>query len=131
MTRITSIRMILAIAALRNLEVHHMDLKTAFLNGDLDKEIYMDQPEGFSTPGQVKKVFELVKSLYNLKQAPKQWHKKFDNAMMSNEFKINECDKCVYVKDTENGYVIVCLYVNDMLIVGSDDKMIKATKDML
>ena len=72
-----------------------------------------------------------MKSLYGLKQAPKQWHEKFDNAMMSNGFKINECDKCVYVKDTENGYVIVCLYVDDMLIVGSDDKMIKSTKDML
>ena len=123
--------MILAIAALRNLEVHQMDVKTAFLNGDLDEEIYMEQPEGFSAPGQGKKVCKLVKSLYGLKQAPKQWHEKFDNAMMSNGFKINECDKCVYVKDTENGYVIVCLYVDDMLIVGSDDKMIKSTKDML
>ena len=51
--------------------------------------------------------------------------------MMSNGFKINECDKCIYVKYSENGYVIVCLYVDDMLIVGSDDKMIKSTKDML
>ena len=50
---------------------------------------------------------------------------------MSSGFKINECDKCVYVKDTENNYVIVCLNVNDMLIVGSDDKMIKSTKNML
>ena len=51
--------------------------------------------------------------------------------MMSNGFKINECDKCVYVKDTENGYVILCLYVDDMLIVGSNDRMIKNTKKML
>ena len=51
--------------------------------------------------------------------------------MMSHGFKINECDKCVYVKDTELGYVIVCLYVDDMLIVGSDDKMIASTKSML
>ena len=51
--------------------------------------------------------------------------------MLANGFKINECDKCVYVKDTENGYVILCLYVDDMLIVGSDDKIIKSTKDML
>ena len=108
-----------------------MDVKTAFLNGDLDEEIYMEQSEGFSAPGQGKKVCKLVKSLYGLKQAPKQWHEKFDNAMMSSGFKINECDKCVYVKDTKNGYVIVCLYVDDMLIVGSDDKMIKSTKDML
>ena len=130
-TRINSIRMVLAIAALKDLEVHQMDVKTAFLNGDLNEEIYMEQPEGFSAPGQEMKVCRLVKSLYGLKQAPKQWHEKFDNVMLLHGFKINECDKCVYVKDDEHGYVIVCLYVDDMLIVGSDDKMITSTKNML
>ena len=105
--------------------------KTAFLNGDLDEEIYMEQPEGFVAPGQEKKVCKLVKSLYGLKQAPKQWHQKFDNVVLANGFKINECDKCIYVKNTVNGYVILCLYVDDMLIVGSDDEMIKSTKAML
>ena len=130
-SRITSIRMIIAIAALRNLEIHQMDVKTAFLNGDLDEEIYMEQPEGFSTPGKEGKVCRLVRSLYGLKQAPKQWHEKFDNVVLSSGFKINECDKCVYVKDTAEGYVILCLYVDDMIIVGSNDKVIKSTKDML
>ncbi|GJZ63135.1 zinc finger, CCHC-type containing protein [Tanacetum coccineum] len=51
--------------------------------------------------------------------------------MLESEFKINECDKCVYVKDTSSGYVIMCLYVDDMIIIGSNDKMIKSTKDML
>ena len=123
--------MIIAIAALRNLEIHQIDVKTAFLNGDLDEEIYMEQPEGFIAPGQEKKVCKLVKSLYGLQQAPKQWHEKFDHMMITSGFKINECDKCVYVKETENGYVILCLYVDDMLIVGSDDDMIKSTKNML
>ena len=130
-TRITSIRMVLAIATLRNLEIHQMDVKTAFLNGDLDEEIYMEQPEGFVAPGQEKKVCKLVKSLYGLKQAPKQWHQKFDSVVLANGFKINECDKCIYIKNTVNGYVILCLYVDDMLIVGSDDEMIKSTKAML
>ena len=71
MTRITSIRLIIAVAALRNLEIHQMDVKTAFLNGDLEEEIYMNQPEGCIAPGQEKKVCKLVKSLYGLKQAPK------------------------------------------------------------
>ena len=71
-TRINSIRMILVIAALRNLEVHQMDVKTTFLNGDLEEKIYMEQPEGFIVPRQEKKVCKLVKSLYGLKQAPKQ-----------------------------------------------------------
>ena len=121
--------MILAIAALRNLQVHQMDVKTAFLNGDLEEEIYMEQPEGFSAPGQEKKVYKLVKSLYGLKQAPKQWHKKFDSAMLESGFRINECDKCVYVKDTDNGYIILCLSVDNMPIIGSNDKMIKSTND--
>ena len=115
--RINSIRMMLTIVALRNLEVHQMDVKKVFLNGDLDEEIYIEQLEGFSALGQEKKICKLVKSLYGLKQAPKQWQEKFGNVMMSHDFKINECDKCVYIKNIEHGYVIVCLYVDDMLIV--------------
>ena len=72
-----------------------------------------------------------MKSLYGLKQTPKQWHAKFYNVMMSYGFKLNECDKCVHVKDTELVYVIVCLYVDEMIIVGSDDKMIASTKNIL
>ena len=106
-------------------------MKTVFLNRDLEEEIYMEQPEGFVIPGQERKICRLVKSLYGLKQAPKKWHEKFDSVMMNNGFKINECDKCVYVKNTENGYVILCLYIDDMLIVGSNARMVKSTKDIL
>ena len=123
--------MLMAIAVLHNLEIHQMDVKTAFLNGELNEEIYMEQPKGFIVLDQGRKVCRLVKSLYGLKQAPKQWHEKFDNAMMSNGFRINECDKCVYIKDTANGYAIVCLYVDDLLIIGSNNDIIKATKRML
>ncbi|KAL0360689.1 UNVERIFIED_CONTAM: Retrovirus-related Pol polyprotein from transposon TNT 1-94 [Sesamum radiatum] len=130
-TRITSIRVLIAIAALYDLEIHQMDVKTAFLNGELDEEIYMEQPEGFVVPGQEKKVCRLVKSLYGLKQAPKQWHEKFDRTMLSNGFKINECDKCVYVKSSHNSFIIVCLYVDDMLIMGSNRDVILTTKRML
>ena len=62
--------MLIAIAAIHNLEIHQMDVKIAFLNGDLDEEIYMEQPEWIIVPGQEKKVCRLVKSLYGLKQAP-------------------------------------------------------------
>ncbi|KAL1225866.1 Retrovirus-related Pol polyprotein from transposon TNT 1-94 [Cardamine amara subsp. amara] len=130
-TRITSIRMLIGISALRGLEIHQMDVKTAFLNGDLEEEIYMKQPEGFVVPGQEHKVCRLVKSLYGLKQAPKQWHEKFDNVMMSNGFNINECDKCIYIKVTPSGYILLCLYVDDMLIIGSNNDIIQQTKNML
>ena len=130
-TRITSIRMLIALAAVYGLEIHQMDVKTVFLNGELEEEIYIEQPEGFVVPGKEKKVCKLTKSLYGLKQAPKQWHAKFDQTMLSNGFKINECDKCVYIKDTPNQEVILCLYVDDMLIMSKDIANIKATKRML
>jgi hypothetical protein len=70
--RISTIRVLLALAAIHKMIIHQMDVKTAFLNGDLEEEIYMSQPEGFIVKGQEKKVCKLVKSLYGLKQAPKQ-----------------------------------------------------------
>ena len=91
----------------------------------------MKQPEGYVVPGQENKVCRLVKSLYGLKQAPKQWHQKFDDVMMNGGFKINECDKCIYIKETQNEYILVCLYVDDMLIIGSNNEIITRTKNML
>jgi len=90
--------MLIAFVALHNLEIHQMNVKTAFLNGDLEEEIYLKQPEGFVVKGHENKICKLIKSLYGLKQAPKQWHEKFDHTMLSNGFKINECDKCVMLK---------------------------------
>ena len=65
-----------------------------------------------------------------MKQALKQWHEKFNSAMLESGFRINECDKCIYVKDIENGSIILCLYVDDMLVVGSNDKMIKSSNPL-
>ncbi|KAF3656105.1 hypothetical protein FXO38_14340 [Capsicum annuum] len=130
-SRITSIRMLIVLAAVYDLQIHQMDVKTAFLNGNLEEEIYMEQPEGFVVPGKENKVCKLVKSLYGLKQAPKQWHAKFEQTMLVNGFKINECDKYVYIKDTPNHQVIVCLYVDDMLIISRDISDINVTKRML
>ena len=108
-----------------------MDVKTAFLNGDLDEEIYMEQPEGFVLPGNENKVCKLVKSLYGLKQAPKQWHDKFDSIILSDGFKHNSADKCIYSKFTNNCVVIICLYVDDLLIFGTNMKGISDTKNYL
>ncbi|MDM1046635.1 hypothetical protein HXZ87_17665, partial [Myroides sp. R163-1] len=109
---------------------HKMDVKTAFLNGELEEEIYMEQLEGFVVPGKEKKVCKHVKSLYGLKHAPKQWHEKFDKVMLSSGFCINKCDKCVYAKGNEHDYTVVLLYIDDMIIIGSIEN-IKATKEML
>ena len=79
--RLTTIQVMLSLAASHGLLVHQMDVKTAFLNGELEEEIYMEQPDGFIAQGQEGKVYRLIKSLYGLKQAPKQWHEKFDKTL--------------------------------------------------
>ncbi|KAJ9557266.1 hypothetical protein OSB04_011880 [Centaurea solstitialis] len=122
----------LALAAIHNLVIHQMDVKTIFLNGELNEEIYMRQPEGFVVSANENKVCKLVKSLYGLKQAPKQWHQKFDDVVLSNGFSLNQADKCVYSKfDTSGKGVIICLYADDMLIFGTDQDQVDKTKEFL
>ena len=78
-----------------------------------------------------KKVCKLVKSLYGLKQAPKQWHNKFDHVLVTNGYSINDADKCIYNKYEDNTYLVICLYVDDMLIFGTSLKVICETKKLL
>jgi len=109
-----------------------MDVISVFLNGELDEEIYMNQPDGCVMPGNEHKVCKLVKSLYGLKQAPKQWHQKFDEVILSSGFKLNQSDKCVYSRfDSSGSGVIICLYVDDMLIFGTDQLQVDETKGLL
>nr|GEY70838.1 zinc finger, CCHC-type [Tanacetum cinerariifolium] len=130
--RITTIRLLLSLAVFHNLMIHQMDVKTTFLNGDLDEEVYIKQPEGFVMPGNEHKVGKLVKSLYGLKQAPKQCHKKFDEVVLSSGFHLNQSDNCVYSKFDNFGLgVIICLYVDDMLILGADQNQVDKTKKFL
>jgi hypothetical protein len=130
-TRISSIRILIALASIYKLVIHQMDVKTAFLNGDLEEEIYMAQPEGCVAPGQEKKVCKLLKSLYGLKQAPKQWHEKFNEVLFSDGFSSIEVDKCVYIKSLNGEHVIICLYVDDMLIFGTCVDIVIKTKSFL
>ncbi|KAJ9565483.1 hypothetical protein OSB04_001449 [Centaurea solstitialis] len=129
--RISSIRTLIAISALKGLYIHQMDVKTAFLNGYLNEEIYMEQPEGFVMHGQENKVCRLVKSLYGLKQAPKQWHERFDTTVTSFGFIHNGADRCIYSKCTKESTVVICLYVDDMLIIGTSLVGILETKNYL
>ncbi|KAL0339151.1 UNVERIFIED_CONTAM: Retrovirus-related Pol polyprotein from transposon TNT 1-94 [Sesamum angustifolium] len=107
-----------------------MDVKTA-LYGELEEEIYMDQPEGFVAHGNERKVCKLVKSLYGLKQAPKQWHEKFDQTILAFGFTVNENDKCIYCKVKGDRIIILCLYVDDILLIGSCIEIITETKSFL
>ncbi|GJX02343.1 zinc finger, CCHC-type containing protein [Tanacetum coccineum] len=130
--RISTIRLLIAMALIHSLIIHQMDVKTTFLNGELEEEVYMNQPLGFIMPGNENKVCKLIKSLYGLKQAPKQWHQKFDEVVLSNGYLLNQADKCVYSKfDASGKGVIICLYVDDMLIFGTDQVQVDLTKEFL
>lgn len=106
-----------------------MDVKTAFLNGYLDEEVNMEQLEGFIVPGHENKVCKFVKSLYGLKQTPKQWDEIY--VVVSNGIHLNEANKSIYSKVCNNHYVIICLYVHDMIIFNDNNTCIKDTKFFL
>ncbi|KAJ4728518.1 Retrovirus-related Pol polyprotein from transposon TNT 1-94 [Melia azedarach] len=117
--KMSSIRVVLGITASLDLEIEQMDVKTAFLHGDLDKKIYMEQPEGFKIKGKEDYVCKLKKSLYGLKQAPRQWYKKFETVMGEQGYRKTSSDHCVFIqKFSDDDFIILLLYVDDMLIVG-------------
>lgn len=127
--KMSSIRVVLGLAAVLDLEIEQLDVKTAFLHGDLEEEIYMEQPEGFKVPEKENMVCRLKKSLYGLKQAPRQWYKEFDSFMADHNFKKTMNDHCVFMKRYASGdFLILLLYVDDMLIVGHDRIKITALK---
>lgn len=119
--RLTTIRVILAMCATFDLYLEQLDVKTAFLHGELEEEIYMLQPEGFEEQGKENLVCRLNKSLYGLKQAPRCWYKRFDSFIISLGYNRHSSDPCVYYKKFGDGnYVILLLYVDDMLVAGTN-----------
>ena len=122
----------LGIATSMNLEVEQLDVKTAFLHGDLEEENYMEKLEGFIDKGNDQLVCKLKKSLYGLKQAPRQWYRKFDSFMTDHGYSRTTSDHCVFVKKYPNGnFIILLLYVDDILIVGQDMSKISKLKSEL
>uniref|UniRef100_A0A2N9ELY1 CCHC-type domain-containing protein n=1 Tax=Fagus sylvatica TaxID=28930 RepID=A0A2N9ELY1_FAGSY len=130
--RHTSIRAVLALVADQDLELEQLDVKTAFLHGNLEEEIFMEQPEGFKQPGTENLVCRLKKSLYGLKQSPRQWYKRFDSYMIQIGYTRCEYDCCVYVRILEDGsYIFLLLYVDDMLIAAKSMCEVNRLKSLL
>ena len=99
--KMSSIWVVLGLVASLDLELEQLDVKTTFLHGDLKEEIYMDQPEGFKLKGKEHMVCKLRKSLYGLRQAPRQWYKRFDSFMVGHEYTRTNADHCVYVRKSQ------------------------------
>ncbi|KAG8492178.1 hypothetical protein CXB51_009620 [Gossypium anomalum] len=128
----SSIRALLGIVAMHDLELEQLDVKTAFLHGELEEDIYMQQPGGFIVSEKEDYVCLLRKSLYGLKQSPRQWYKRFDSFMASHDFKRSSLDNCVYFKKNSNGsFVYLLLYDDDMLIAAKDKGEIRKVKAQL
>ncbi|GJT44656.1 retrotransposon protein, putative, ty1-copia subclass [Tanacetum coccineum] len=128
----TFIRVLLSLVAHHDLELEQLDVKTAFLHGDLKEEIYMSQLEGFVVQGKEDYICKLHKSLYGLKQSPRQWYKRFDSFMVKHGFSRSAYDCCIYHKKAPSGSLIyLLLYVDDMLVVAKDMKEVKKLKMLL
>ena len=115
-----------------DLELVQLDVKTAFLQGDLEEEIYMTQLDGLKVSGKENWVCKLTKSLYGLKQSLRQWYKRFDRFMKMQRYTRNKFDHCVYFRKLQEGsFVYLLLYVDDMLIASKRKDEIEKLKTQL
>ena len=123
-----SIRSIIAIAAKNGLKLHQMDIKTAFLNGELNEEIFISQPEGFVAKGFEDYVCKLKRSIYGLKQSARCWNAELDKKLKNMGFNQCKSDPCIYIKETKEGYCVIAVYVDDLIVGGENEKNITLTK---
>ena len=118
--RFDTIRSVLSIAAAENMHIAQFDVKTAFLYGTLEEEIYMKQPEGFSDG--TDRVCKLERSLYGLKQSPRCWNKRFVDYLLKLGFVRSDADPCLYVQQNEGHKLIIVLYVDDGIVAATHVK---------
>ena len=122
----SSLRCLLSIAALENWDIDQMDVKTAFLHGELDTDLYLRTPQGFDVPNG--KVIKLKKSLYGLKQAPLIWYNTLKDFLLSQGFEKNMFDSSVFTRRQDGNTLIIGVYVDDLLITGNNRDDINAFK---
>ncbi|KAL0308644.1 UNVERIFIED_CONTAM: Retrovirus-related Pol polyprotein from transposon TNT 1-94 [Sesamum radiatum] len=127
--RLDTIRALIAIAANKKWKIYQMDVKSAFLNGYIDEEIYVEQPQGFIAKGSEEKVLRLKKALYGLKQAPRAWYSRIDKYFIDRGFRRSLSEPTLYIKSQGNDTLIVSLYVDDLIYTGNNEKMIQVFKE--
>ncbi|GJR34289.1 retrotransposon protein, putative, ty1-copia subclass [Tanacetum coccineum] len=128
---IRAIRILIAIVAYYDYEIWQMDVKNAFLNRHLSEEVYMEQPEGFVNLKYPNHVCKLKRSIYGLKQASRQWNKRFDDEIKKFDFTQNPDESCVYQKASGSYVAILILYVDDILLMGNNIPMLQDVKSYL
>lgn len=127
-----TIRIILATAACRNWIVYQLDMKSAFLYGELNEVVYIDQPQGFIKKGDEEKVYRLRKALYGLKQAPRAWFSKIESYFIGEGFEKCDFEHTLFVKTDQQGQLlIVSLYVDDLIFTGNCEMLIAEFKESM
>ena len=127
--RISSVCALLAVAAARKWDLFQMDVKNAFLNGNLSQEVYMQPPPSLSVESN--KVCHLRRALYGLKQAPRAWFAKFSSTISRLGYMANHYDSALFLRRTDKGTILLLLYVDDMIITGNDLSGIQELNDFL
>ena len=130
LARYTSIKTIMALASMMKWDLHQMDVNTTFLNGMIEEEVYIEQPQGFEVEDKATHVCKLKKALYGLKQAPRAWYGKIDSFLTSLGFTKSKVDPILYMNIMDDEPVILLLYMDDLFLTGNE-KHITETKKKL
>lgn len=121
----------MALAAKEQWEVHHLDVNTAFLNGDIQEDVYVSEPQGYEKAGQEYLVYKLLKALYGLHQAPRAWYTKLNSYLVSLGFVRCPYEHAVYTRNEGTDCMIVAVYIDDLLVTGPNNAMIKEFKKQM
>jgi hypothetical protein len=113
--RLEAIRILLAYACVHNIKLYQIDVKSAFLNGYINKEVYVEQPPGFEDDKKADHVYKLKKALYGLKQAPRAWYERLRNFLLSKEFMMGKVDTTLYTKKIGNDLFVLQVYIDDII----------------
>ncbi|KAL8104724.1 hypothetical protein AgCh_028795 [Apium graveolens] len=127
-TRLETVRLLLALAARNGWEVHYLDVKSAFMNGELEETVYLSQPEGFVVEGKTHLVYQLIKAFYGLRQAPRTWYTKLSEFLERLGFEKCPCEHAVYTGRDGGEVLVIAVYVNDILVTGTHFSNIKKFK---
>ncbi|KAI3511072.1 hypothetical protein L1887_18216 [Cichorium endivia] len=128
--KLVTVRTLLAVAAKKNWFIHQLDVNNAFLHGDLEEEVYMKIPQGFSKETETR-VCRLQKSLYGLKQASRNWYHKFTKFLLHMGFEQSKADHSLFLWDKDGVYIAILIYVDDVIVVGNNLERIQQTKRRL
>ncbi|WJX83726.1 hypothetical protein P8452_66368 [Trifolium repens] len=123
--RLESIRLLLGVACILKFKSYQMDVKSAFLNGYLQEEVYVEQPKGFVNPEHPNYVYKLKKALYGLKQAPRAWYERLTQFLEEQGYRKGGSDKTLFVKEERGKFIIAQIYVDDIVFDGMSDTMVQ------